>query len=389
LNKYTIFATEFFPTPGGITEYTHSLATALSNQKLLNDLISVRNHNKSLLYSNRKFFFKNIENPTNRFSKKIFSLLIRCMQYAYFYYYTFLKVFFSGDDILIFNSLFVNLTWHGIFISRFFKKRYCIVLHGLDILEFYSKKKNLLNLVCENSQCIITNSNATKKLIIDHYLLSNSDKIKVIYPVIEFAPIRFNNLYVPNEVNHKKEKIIISICRLVKRKGIDLSILGASNILKKNKDWQYIICGVGPELDTLKTLVNSLHLEKQIHFYNYIPNSDKFKLLSNSSIFLQPNNCQGSTNWEGFGISFIEAQYFQNVVIGGKNGGVVESVKDGTTGFLIDFDFDPINQIEKHLTFLISSESIRRKMGISARDFVIASFLIKNMENQVYDKLNL
>jgi glycosyltransferase involved in cell wall biosynthesis len=91
-------------------------------------------------------------------------------------------------------------------------------------------------------------------------------------------------------------------------------------------------------METLHDLVEELGAQSYVHLMGELTDEEKYQLLITSDFFLLPNHSARNTDFEGFGISFIEASYFGNVVIGGKHGGVKEAVSDGTTGFLFDFD---------------------------------------------------
>ncbi len=77
-----------------------------------------------------------------------------------------------------------------------------------------------------------------------------------------------------------------------------------------------------------------------LFFLGDISHQEKYELLKTRIFFLFPNHSAGNNDFEGFGISCIEASFFGNVIIAGNHGGVKEAVLDGETGFLFDFD-DP------------------------------------------------
>ena len=89
-------------------------------------------------------------------------------------------------------------------------------------------------------------------------------------------------------------------------------------------------------------------------------------------------------NTEGFGIVFLEANYFKVPVIGSATGGIVDAVINGKTGIIID----PCN--EKTIAeALIQSFNDRKKliqMGINAREHVTQKYTFES-EAQNYHRL--
>jgi len=82
--------------------------------------------------------------------------------------------------------------------------------------------------------------------------------------------------------------------------------------------------------------------------------------------FIEPNDI------EGFGIVFIEASSFAKPVIGGKTGGVIESIEDGKSGFLIN----PHSQEEliNKINFLYKNKEKSKKMGEYGRKRIMKKF---------------
>jgi glycosyltransferase involved in cell wall biosynthesis len=155
--------------------------------------------------------------------------------------------------------------------------------------------------------------------------------------------------------NTNRENVILSVGRLDKNKAQDLLISAFSNI---NTDgWHLIFVGEGVEKQNYINLTKSLGLESKVSFvgnstsiYNYYNTSKIFAFTSQS---------------EGFPNVLIEAMYFELPCISTDcPSGPSEIISDGSNGFLI-----PVNDqiaLENKLTLLMSSESLRKKIGEKA-----------------------
>ena len=87
---------------------------------------------------------------------------------------------------------------------------------------------------------------------------------------------------------------------------------------------------------------------------------------------------------EGFGIVFIEANYFYTPVIGTFSGGIIEAVENGETGLLVKEN--DLNDLVDKILFLYFNEDKRRLMGIKGHERVIKKF---NWNLNVNDYINL
>jgi phosphatidylinositol alpha-1,6-mannosyltransferase len=84
-----------------------------------------------------------------------------------------------------------------------------------------------------------------------------------------------------------------------------------------------------------------------------------------------------STDFEGFGITLVEAAAHRKPVLAGRGGGVVDAVVHEKTGLLVDAT-NPTETRDALLTLLESSE-LREQMGRQGRLRVEESFSIANL----------
>jgi phosphatidylinositol alpha-1,6-mannosyltransferase len=84
-----------------------------------------------------------------------------------------------------------------------------------------------------------------------------------------------------------------------------------------------------------------------------------------------------SNSIEGFGIVFLEANYYNLPVIGTRTGGIVEAIVDGETGFLIKPN--DLTDLVNKILILYNNKNLRFKMGQDGHDRVIKEFLWENI----------
>ena len=124
-----------------------------------------------------------------------------------------------------------------------------------------------------------------------------------------------------NDLNVQNKKVILSICRLVPRKGLDLVLKAVSKILDRRKDIMYLIGGTGPDDKRLQSMAVEYGISDNVKFLGRIPDKKMASYYSLSDIFVMPASNE-PPDVEGFGIVFLEANSCGTVVIGSKTGGI-------------------------------------------------------------------
>lgn len=142
----------------------------------------------------------------------------------------------------------------------------------------------------------ITISDSTKKELINEGVDS---KHVTVLPM---------GLTVPDNIKlYKKESTptLIFVGRLSKPKGVEDAIIAVDEISKKIPTIKFWIVGRGDEnySNHLKDLVKKYNLEKQIVFWDFVPDTKKFELISRAHILLSPSIK------EGWGLTIPEAAY--------------------------------------------------------------------------------
>ncbi len=347
MGKITIFTPNFKPERGGVAEYTYQLANGLHETGQLGSVITTVPQN-----SEREYQFNVVEVDTERklgkrrgdfisVSRKLNSL-IYIIKEKFTSHRSFLALLPEyWNNHILFTSLYRKES--EFVISRFIEcdLDYSIVLHGLDIIQL--ERKGLLGEICQNARLVIFNSKATRELF-GRVQSHSVDESYILYPGINPDQIgsaertSVSTLERRYGVDLQEKTVILSLARLVKRKGIDIALRALAPILDASDRCRYVIAGDGPEYDALKSEVEARGLGDTVTLTGEVTDKEKYGLLEASTFFVMPNHTRGGDDFEGFGISFIEASYFENVVIGGRSGGAVEAISEGKSGFLLDFE---------------------------------------------------
>lgn len=165
--------------------------------------------------------------------------------------------------------------------------------------------------------------------------------------------------------------VIIAMGDLIKRKNYLSSIKAIAKA--NNSKLHFLICGEGPELETLMMLTKKLKLEKQIHFLGF--RTDIKELLAISDIFLF------TTYQEGLPRSMMEAMAAGLPCVSSRIRGNIDLIDDGKGGCL--YKPDDIEGFANAINILAADKRKRDLMRIYNYE-KIKQFDVENVKEEMY-----
>lgn len=210
-------------------------------------------------------------------------------------------------------------------------------------------------------------SHFTADILNDHGI--GSDKIDVV--------INGTNpeLFYPADATHLKEelgltdkKILLSISRLIDRKGTDTILKALAYLVPKMPDLHHLIVGEGPQRPYLEYLVQELSIEDHVTFVGWIPYKEVNSYYNLCDIFVMPSKTQ-LPEVEAFGITYLEANACEKPVIGTTTGGISDAVIDGETGILVE-EQNP-KALAGAIRKILENESLKHSLGQQGRQRVL------------------
>ncbi|MFX1388572.1 MAG: glycosyltransferase family 4 protein [Promethearchaeota archaeon] len=282
------------------------------------------------------------------------------------------------DFDLIVSSNSGNILILAVFLGTIFNKKVVTLAHGNDFLA--KKAIHLKSSYFKSVEKIIVNSTKMRQFIRKIYNL-NEEKLIVINRAISLkdSEIQNSKLEIRKELNLSDDDfIILSVGRQNFRKNFDLVIRSIERILKIRPSIKikYYLIGSGLDTQNLKDLTRKLNLEDKVFFLGNCNNELRNKFYKLSDLFIMPS-IMSSNTIEGFGIVFLEANFYNLPVIGTRSGGIPEAIIEGKTGYLIKPE-DLEDLIDK-IMILYDNEDLRLEMGQAGHDRVINEFLWENI----------
>ena len=214
-----------------------------------------------------------------------------------------------------------------------FRMPYVLSLHGLDILSALERRPAFTKRILRNASAIIVNSEATKQLLADQTL---AVPVTVLTPSLDLSMIRVNEIErsVLKE-KYKGKKIILTIGRLVRRKGQDMVIHAMKQILAVVPTAYYIIVGDGPDKEYFGSVIAEEQMEDCVAILSDIDDEDIGAYYAIAAAYAMPSR-RRTHDVEGFGIVYLEAASFGLPIVAGNSGGEHEAVGDEDSAIVVD-----------------------------------------------------
>jgi phosphatidylinositol alpha-1,6-mannosyltransferase len=167
-------------------------------------------------------------------------------------------------------------------------------------------------------------------------------------------------------------RVVVSLSRLVPRKGMDVLIEAAARLGGRRPDLLVAIGGSGRDRGRLDRLV--ARRDAPVRLVGRVPDHELADLYGCGDVFaMLCRNRWAGLEQEGFGIVFLEAAACGVPQVAGHSGGAAEAVADGRTGVVVRSPSDT-RAVAAALAGLLDDPRRREAMGRAARARAIDEF---------------
>jgi phosphatidylinositol alpha-1,6-mannosyltransferase len=274
----------------------------------------------------------------------------------------------SFDAVECWQPLPLGLTaW---LLKRIYRLPVIIWSHGSDLLRVQRIPggRAALRWTLSQADRLIANSTATQAQM--ERLGQDPARIRVIHPPVEHE--RFHPDVDPTPIRERHAiggaPIILTVARLVEKKGVDTVLRALPSILRAVPEVRYLIVGDGPLRLKLQALAGELGVASCVSFVGAVEHdsSDLPRYYAACDVYVMPSrSLPGHGEVESFGISYLEAGACGKPVVAGRGGGVGEAVEDEVTGLLVD-PLD-VNAIAQAIVRVLKDEELARRLGENGR----------------------
>ena len=388
-NHFLIIASDYKPMPGGIAECIDNLARGLiriGNKVNILGVIPPDDDERLKFLNNYEEWVSPLpmekdRRPNSWLGGKCVSLLeiARCLSPTARNYLE-RRAFFRGSsqglakinailslerpNMVIFGNLDRNLYPIALALERM-NLPYGILAHDYEINRPPLHKINdfiIKGKMIHGASWVAANSSHTESLV-ERWRISRN-KIFILHPAISEQVIREGAKIVPSV--RDPEYTLVTICRIVKSKGIDIVLRALKILEEKGIRYRYIVAGSGSERPHLESLVNELGIKSKVHFLGYIDDEKKWSLLRMAHVYVMTSTVNPRLQHEGFGLAFIEAAAFGIPGVGSWAGGIPEAVVHGETGLLVAQESP--EELAQALIYLYQNPEKRKEIGKAAME---------------------
>jgi colanic acid/amylovoran biosynthesis glycosyltransferase len=251
------------------------------------------------------------------------------------------------------------------------------VFHGYDVTSYLAKtNQHVYKKLFEQGDLFQPISKRWEKRLID--LGCDRNRISVHRMGIDFDKIQSPP---NNPVKNNGVKKILSVARLVEKKGIEYGIYAISKVIKNFPNIEYLIVGDGPLKDELQNLIDRLHLGQKIKLMGWKNQEETFEIMQQSDIFIAPSVTSRTGDQEGIPVVLMEAMAHGLPVISTYHSGIPELVINNKTGLLVN-EKDWEGLVQK-IEFLITNPQQSKQFGNEGRRTVAAEYDIKILDNNL------
>ena len=182
------------------------------------------------------------------------------------------------------------------------------------------------------------------------------------------------------------ETLVLSVSRLVPRKGMDRLIEAVARLAPGRPDLRLLIAGAGRDAGRLEAFVRRTGAPARLlgrvaedALADLYGASDLFAMLCRKRWF--------GLEQEGFGIVFLEAAAAGVAQIAGDSGGAAEAVEHGAGGLVVEKP-DDVEAVADALAALLDDPERRRRLGAEARRRVEEHFSYDHLARRLRQVLS-
>lgn len=169
------------------------------------------------------------------------------------------------------------------------------------------------------------------------------------------------------------KRVIVSVGRLVHRKGQDTLVEAMPKIVSEFPDVHLLFVGVGPHLEYIHKRAVQLGVLSNISFVGRVPYDEIPQFISLGEVFAMPSRSRlAGLEVEGLGIVYLEASACGLPVVGGKSGGAPDALLEGETGFAVD-GRNP-SDVADAILHLLRDPTLGVAMGKRGREWIIENW---------------
>ncbi|MGG7664438.1 glycosyltransferase [Dyadobacter sp. BHUBP1] len=187
--------------------------------------------------------------------------------------------------------------------------------------------------------------------------------------------------FIPAETPERSKIVIQHVGRLVAKKGVPDLITAFSTLCDRHDNLELRIIGDGPEMPLCRELVDRLNLSDKVSLLGSKPHNEVNEHMKDADIYVLNSRTDARGDMEGLPNSILEAMSMEKPVVSTYHAGIPQAIQDGANGLLVK---ERDNEgLAEALETLIRDRALRRRLGVAARQTIVANFSARSMEAKI------
>ncbi|PGR03775.1 glycosyltransferase [Priestia megaterium] len=246
--------------------------------------------------------------------------------------------------------------------------------HGYDMLKFVEQKgEDVYRHLFESDNTLLPISEFWEKKLIE--LGASPNKILVHRMGIDISRFEFSPLTFSGKIK------ILSIARLVEKKGIKYGISAVGKLIKQGYDVEYSIIGGGPLASRFHNIIFKDQLNNHIKMLGWKTQEEIISIIKDSHIILLPSVTSKDGDMEGIPVILMEAMAMGKIVISTYHSGIPELIENKKNGYLVNEK--DVEGLYHTLQEVCNTMNAQEDINYNARETIINEYNIKSLNEKL------
>jgi phosphatidylinositol alpha-1,6-mannosyltransferase len=253
---------------------------------------------------------------------------------------------------------------------------FAVYSHGEDVtcVQNSGLARRSLAQALRSARVIMTNSTFTKRQV--EALGVSAEQVICCPPWIDSRPYEQVSDDTVEDMRRRLglsgKKVILTLARLVERKGHDMVVRSLPQVARQVPDVHYLVVGKGDQ-SRLKGIADELGVADRLTIVEEIADEELAPAFRLADVNIMVSRWdREKREVEGFGIVYLEAAACGRPSISGNVGGPPDAVEHGVTGYIVDSE--SVDEIAGALVTLLTDNRLSDAMGKAGRERVRKCF---------------
>ena len=256
----------------------------------------------------------------------------------------------------------IVVAFHGYDLSLY------LDIHGDDIYRYLFNKVDLLLPISQHWHRKLVDLGCEQSKLKVHHMGIDCNKFK----------------YIAYQAQHSQLRLV-SIARLVEKKGLQYGIQAVSQLISRYPNVNYQIIGDGVLQEDLQQLIEQLNVADNVKLLGWKEQQEVLRIIEESDLVLAPSVTSRNGDCEGIPVSLMESMARGLPVISTYHSGIPELIENGVSGYLLAER--EINDLANKIEHLIAEPELRQKMGQAGRRKVETDYNIDLLNDHLVEIL--